>query len=75
MTEQEYAEILVANWDGPFVRRRDTDKFTNGAVSHRSIANDESKGDPVPGRAMVGRSVIFPTRRFAKWLARRYFKG
>lgn len=75
MTKDEYIEMLIANHDGPTVRRKDTGEFTNKAVSDRSVANKESLGDPVSGRMIVGRSVIYPVRRYAEYIAAHYFKG
>ncbi len=76
MTNTDFVDLLVEGWEAPVVARRETKKFTGGAVAGRTVANEESK-DPsnkVPGRMLVGRNVIYPTRPYAEWLAKRFLK-
>ncbi len=76
MKNEDYVDSLVEAWGKPLVVRRETKRFTCEAVDGRTVANVESK-DPhnkVPGRMLVGRNVVYPTRPYAEWLVKRFFK-
>jgi hypothetical protein len=78
MQDTDLVDILVEGWNGrgPLVPRNKTDQFTSGAISGRTVANEESK-DPdnkVPGRMLVGRNVTYLPRPYAEWLVKRFFK-
>jgi len=75
MDKIEFAEVLIKGWnDGAFVSRSQTGKFTGGALSGRTVANEESRGHKVPGRVRIGRNVAYPVRDFAWWIATRMLK-
>lgn len=76
MTQADFVNLLVEGWGAPVVARRKTEIFTGGAVTGRTVANEESK-DPdnkVPGRMLVGRNVTYPTRPYAEWIVKRFLK-
>ena len=76
MDREKFVKELVNSWAAPHVARTETMRFSGGALSPRTVANIESK-DPankVPGRFMVGRKIMYPTRAFAEWLGERLLK-
>ncbi len=75
MTKNEFAKTLAAGWPAPFVARSETKTFTGGALSGRTVANEESKGNVVPGRITIGKQIAYPTLNFAKWIAARMLKS
>lgn len=74
MDRIEFTEMLIQGWNAPFVARSETGKFTGEALSGRTVANEESRGNKVPGRVKIGRKVAYPTRNFAWWIATRMLK-
>ena len=75
MDKKTFAKLLVDGWDGGnFVARHQTGRFTGGALSGRTVANEESKGHRVPGRVKVGKTIAYPVESFAAWIADRMLK-
>ena len=76
MPDTDLVDILVEGWSGPLVPRNKTKEFTGGAISGRTVANEESKDrdNKVPGRMLVGKNVTYLPRPYAVWLVKRFFK-
>lgn len=75
MTKKEFVETLISGWGSNVVARSRVSEFSGGAISGRTVANRESEGDKVPGRTLLGRQIIYPTRGLAEWIARNYIKN
>ena len=70
------ANALIDGWEsGAFVARNQTSKFTGGALSGRTVANEESRGNKVPGRVRIGRNIAYPVKDYAWWIASRMLKS
>jgi len=76
MSKQKYVEDLLKGWETKHVSRTNTEHFTGGAISSRTVANIESldPANAVPGRFMVGRRVMYPARAYAEWIADHFLK-
>jgi hypothetical protein len=76
MDQKHFIESLVKSWPAPFVARSETKRFTGGSLVGRTVANIECREpeNRVPGRMVIGRKVVYPTRSFAEWIARRLLK-
>lgn len=75
MDKMEFSDVLIKGWEGgSFVARSQTGKFTGGALSGRTVANEESRGNKVPGRVKIGKNIAYPVRDYAWWIATRMLK-
>ena len=59
---------LADNWDSGIVARRESSRFSGGAVSPGYLANLDSQGLGPAGRFKIGRSVVYPVKDFIQWL-------
>jgi hypothetical protein len=59
------------SWPSPVVARTEIKKFTGGALSGRTVANLDSRGEGPEGRFRLGRKTVYPKDKLVEWLERR----
>ncbi|PKN37676.1 MAG: hypothetical protein CVU62_08095 [Deltaproteobacteria bacterium HGW-Deltaproteobacteria-2] len=62
---------LAEKWPAPFVARTEVEKFSNGLIKEKYIANLDSAGKGPEGRFRVGRKVCYPVKNLVAWLQSR----
>jgi hypothetical protein len=55
----------------PVIARHSVGKYFGGAISPKTLANADSKGEGPIGRFKIGRTVVYPTINLLRWLANR----
>lgn len=53
---------------GGFVTRKQIEEITGGAISHRTVANQDSLGEGPANKFTVGRKACYPIDDFLDWL-------
>lgn len=54
----------------PMIARKNVGRLLGGAISPKTLANLDSKGEG-PERMKIGRTVVYPTAALLAWLAAR----
>jgi hypothetical protein len=62
---------MVAKWPSHLVARSQVSKFTGFALSGKSLANLESRGESGPEKIVIGRKVAYRAEELALWLLSR----
>lgn len=62
---------LAHKWPSSLVSRDKISDFTGGIISHRYLANLDSRGVGPKGRQRVGRKVVYEVKEVVKWLEQR----
>lgn len=64
----------VKHWPSPIVARQEISKFTGGAISPRTMANYDCRGEGPEGRDLLNGKVVYPLDKLIEWLKRRVKK-
>ena len=59
---------IEARWKSNVVARSQVGEITGGALSPKSLANMDSKGEGPDGRFLMGRQTVYPLPSFLTWL-------
>ncbi|MBF0205046.1 MAG: hypothetical protein HQK67_12255 [Desulfamplus sp.] len=55
----------------PVIARHQINFYLGGAISPKTLANADSKGQGPSGKFKIGRTVVYPTESLLKWLENR----
>jgi hypothetical protein len=62
---------MKERWKSAIVAREQVDVFSGGAITSKSLANLDSRGEGVQERFRIGRKIVYPTWALVKWLESR----
>ncbi len=64
-------QAMAARWPSAIVSRGEIGRFTGGAVSSKSLANEDCNETGPQGRFCIGRRVCYPVDSLIQWLKSR----
>ena len=67
-TQQDIFKKMVEKWPSAVVATSEVRKFSGGAVSGKSLANQRCLGQPVPESFLIGSKRVYPVESLAEWL-------
>lgn len=73
-THQKFDLVVLAdNWPSRLVGRNQEqlDKFANGLLNARSLANADSLGNGPKGRVRIGRKIAYEKYSLVEWMKSR----
>lgn len=53
------------------IARHKVSHYFGGAISPKTLANEDSKGQGPAGKFKIGKNVVYPTEDLLKWLENR----
>ena len=65
---EETLDALRRAWPSPVITRGQVEKFTGGALTGKTMANLDSRGEGPPGRIKMGRQTVYRMNEFLVWL-------
>ncbi|MFC1513097.1 hypothetical protein ACFL5J_01470 [Thermodesulfobacteriota bacterium] len=64
-------EEMKKKWPSAVVARSEIGVFTGGALSPKTMANEDCKGTGIAGRITIGRQCVYPVNELIAWLKAR----